>query len=133
MRGLWQILQHAMSMPTVPTRPSNAEIRAELEQQGDHGTTPRPVTHYAYVENEAGDGGSAEALATDLLELGFQIRRCTATTLIFDAVHAVGLPDFDLITARLEACCAAHGWDYDGWECEAILPPGRRATQQRRI
>ena len=97
-----------------------------LEEEGDDGTTPRRITHWAYFDSAE----SRSAFAASLPAMGYRIEEELEDQ---DAEHTLGLqfattepePPRAIFprTERLEMRAMELGGVYDGWEVELIAPP----------
>lgn len=100
------------------SRKANDNLRGWLRRQGDYGSSPRTVLHYAYP---AGDeaGGVKSLIARELRARGFHVSDAALRNgLVFEHEAIVASERFDAETAAIADLLAAFGWDYDAWECE---------------
>ena len=104
--------------PVAPgSREANDNLRAWLRQSGDHGSTPRPVLHYAYPRHESAAQARTE-IAAEMRRRGFEVGDATMRDgLVFRHDTSLASDRFDTLTSEIAELLAGYGWEYDAWEC----------------
>lgn len=99
----------------------NDAVRAALSKEGDDGTVPRPVEHWAYPrEDGVADLQAATAIFT---ARGMAVRPADSRNgLIGSEETSVATTAFDEGTFGLLISFDRIGWDYDGWETTVVRP-----------
>jgi hypothetical protein len=97
---------------------NNEAVREQLRSNGDDGSQPREVSHFAYPVSGK-EFAEAKVVADALIhDFGMSVKATAADGgLAFDHVAAVASQEFDILTTRLSLRLAASGWTYDGWGC----------------
>jgi hypothetical protein len=105
------------------SRLANHNLRGWLARQGDHGSAPRMVLHYAYPRPDA-ERRARSAVTLELRLRGFTVDDTSLRNgLVFAHETEIASERFDALTAELAELLDGYGWDYDAWESEPQPDP----------
>lgn len=98
---------------------ANQQVRDSLAEQGDDGTMPREITHWAYFAADA----ARDKYQLSVIEAGFTVEEAGAIDkgqFFLRFSHEESPAALDPVTEMLRKMALASGGDYDGWECPVI-------------
>ena len=96
----------------------NDEVRAISMKEGDDGSVPRQVDHWAYPKR---GGIPQKDMVTALQVKGFEAEPIVEKGGIrFGHVVAIAGVEFDMLTLMLAEYCEEKRWTYDGWESVVV-------------
>ncbi len=97
----------------------NETILATLAENGDDGSEPRPVSHWAY----GSDASSVTELADRLETHGYVIEEQTLEKIVFSRLSILSEDQSKKETTKLVELCEQFGCNYDGWETMVVRSP----------
>ena len=96
----------------------NDNVRRGLDQSFAGAPIIWSVTHHA-KRSESGQSSPADHIIASLVTIGFDVHEAPDGRLILTHNSAIDPDSFDGITADLSGWLSVHGWDYEGWDCQA--------------
>lgn len=119
-RALLRRLLGGPKRPVIMGSPvANAMVRDTMAVQGDDGSLPRQVTHFAYPKEET--SASRFEVFEFLSQFDLVLSEAAMQNgVIFEHRTDVASAEFDEFTGRMFDELLAMGWEYDGWECPIV-------------